>query len=154
MDARCSRPGLPAEGEEPQASVVIYRSRSAPVTHSGSDASFSGSRPPDGGRPGASSAAPPLLGVQGGSPGTRPRGSGAPAGCPPLPTGVPSRTPLGTRTVTGGCNNQRRCFSPQKVDSGVASQGRVSHMETRLREVLNRRWPRRPALAVPEAALD
>lgn len=101
MDARCSRPGLPAEGEEPQASVVIYRSRSAPVTHSGSEASFSGSRPPDGGRPGASSAAPPLLGVQGGSPGTRPRGSGAPAGCPPLPAGVPSRTLLGTRTVTG-----------------------------------------------------
>lgn len=97
MDARCSRPGLPAEGEEPQASVVIYRSRAAPVTHSGSDASFSGSRPPDGGRPGASSAAPPLLGVQGGSPGTRPRGSGAPAGCPPLPAGVPSHTPLGTR---------------------------------------------------------
>lgn len=57
MDARCSRPGLPAEGEEPQASVVIYRSRFAPVTHSGSDASFPGSRPPDGGRPGASSAA-------------------------------------------------------------------------------------------------
>lgn len=151
MDARCSRPGLPAEGEEPQASVVIYRSRSAPVTHSGSDASFPGSRPPDGGRPGASSAARGA--------GREPGDKAAWVQCTGRVSSAARRRPLphaaghsdGYRTL---CNNQRRCFSPQKVDSGVASQGRVSHMETRLREVLNRHWPRRPALAVPEAALD